>query len=66
MNQRFVTSFVVVTGMLAAAVYFAGRAATHGGVVVTAVAVAAAVVGMLGFLALARVIVVVERGRRRR
>lgn len=64
-DRRFVRLFVVVTGVVAAAVYLSAQAATHGGTVLTVLAVVAAVVGILGFVVLARAVVLVERQSRR-
>ncbi len=63
MDHRFVRSFVVVTGLLAAAVYLSRQAIAHGGVALTAAATATGLLGIVGFVALARLIGTVERKR---
>lgn len=64
MDHRFIRSFVVVTGLLAAAVYLSRQAIAHGGVMLTGAATATGLLGILGFTALARLIGTVERERK--
>jgi hypothetical protein len=66
LDRRFTALFILVTGLLAAAIYVFNQAATRGGVLLTILAAAAAIVGILGFIVLARVVVVDERQRRAR
>lgn len=65
-DRHFVALFVVVTGVLAAAVYSSNQAVMHGGTVLTLLAVASAVVGIIGLVVLARIVVLAERERERR
>ncbi len=66
MDQRFIAAFIVVTGALAAAIQLTGRAVADGGTVVTVLAALAGSFAVLGSIALVRVVVIVERERRRR
>jgi hypothetical protein len=61
MDHRFVRSFVLVTALLAAAVYLSRQAIAHGGVLLTVAASATGLLGIVGFAALARLIGTVER-----
>lgn len=64
MDQRFTGYFVAVTGLLAAGAHFSTRAATGGGVVMAILAAVVGVLGLFGFVVLARIVFVVERDRR--
>lgn len=66
LDRRFTTLFIAVTGLLGVAVYMSGQAAARGGLLLIALAATSAVVAVLGFLVLARVVVLVERQRRAR
>jgi hypothetical protein len=66
LDKRFTILFVVVTAILAVAVYLADQAVVHGGAFLTVLAATSAVVGSLGFVVLARIIVLVERQRGQR
>lgn len=63
-ERRFTILFVAVTAFLAVAVYSANQAVMRGGVVQTVLAATSAIVGIVGFVVLARIIVLVERQRR--
>lgn len=63
-HRGFTTVLVIVAGLMAAAVYSSGQALKHGGVLLFALAAATALAGVLGFVVLARAVVVVERQRR--
>ena len=63
LDRRFTTLFVSVTALLATAIYVSGQAAKHGGSTLTVVAAVAMIAGIVGFLVLARAVVVRERGR---
>jgi len=63
-HRGFTTVLVLVAGVMAAAVYTSGQALKHGGVLLTALAATAVLAGVLGFIVLARAVVVVERQRR--
>lgn len=65
-DKRFTILFVAVTAFLAVAVYSADQAAVQGSVGLTVLAATSAVVGILGFVVLSRIIVLVERQRRQR
>jgi len=63
-DKRFTILFVAVTAFLAVAVYSANQAAVQSSVGLTVLAATSAVVGILGFVVLSRIIVLVERQRR--
>ncbi len=66
MDQRFVSCFIVVTGLLAAAAYLSTQALAQRSVVLAMLSAVAGVLGILGFIALARVVVLAERHRKQR
>ncbi len=64
MDQRFVSCFVVVTGLLAAAGYLSRQALAQHSLLVAAPAAVAGLVAIVGFITLARVVFLTERARR--
>lgn len=66
LDMRFTALLIFVSGLLAVAAYASQQAAIRGGVLLTVLAASAAIVGILGFVVLARVVVVAERQRRAR
>lgn len=62
-DTGFATLLAFVTGLLAAAIYLSGQAATRGGLQLIIPAAASGVLGLLGFAVLARLVVLGERRR---
>lgn len=62
-DTGFAALLAFVTGLLAAAIFLSGQAATGGGLLLVVLAAASGVLGLLGFAVLARLVVLGERRR---